>query len=111
LNPLLGPNCYIGTDSDPITLNLTTATSGALTGTLGTLVSNNNGETLQTIGTEVVDGTFSTPAATGCGTDGVWDSAIDTTGNLPSASGANEAILYGNFAIASSKWVKHQLHE
>jgi hypothetical protein len=111
VNPLLGPNCYIGTDSDPITLNLTAGTSGALTGTLGTTLSGNNGHTLQTVGTEVVDNTFTVPGATGCGTDGVWDSAIDATGGLPSASGASEAILYGNFALATSSWVKHELHE
>jgi hypothetical protein len=109
VNPVLGPNCYVGTVGDPITLNLTTGTSGALTGSLGTLVGTSNW--LQTIGTEVVDGTFSTPGATGCGTDGVWDSAIDTTGDLPSPSGANKAIFYGNFNIALSHWVKHHLGE
>jgi hypothetical protein len=111
VNPLLGPNCYIGTDASPVTLNLTTGTSGALAGTIGTFVNGNNDNTLQTIGTEVVDGTFSTPGATGCGIDGVWDSAIDATGDLPSPSGANKAILYGNFGLAVASWVKHQLHE
>jgi hypothetical protein len=108
-NPLLGPNCYVGTDASPVTLNLTTGTSGALTGNLGTLSDAGFSGGLYTIGTEVVDGTFSTPGATGCGIGGEWDSAINTTGNLPSASGANEAILYGNFALARSSWVKHNL--
>lgn len=111
VNPLLGPNCYIGTDASPVTLNLTTGTSGALTGSLGTLSTAGFAGGLYTEGTKVVDGTFSTPGATGCGLDGEWDAAIDATGNLPSASGANEAILYGNFALARSGWVKHQLGE
>jgi hypothetical protein len=111
VNPLLGPNCYIGTDSDPVTLNLTTGTSGALAGTLGTLAVGSSGHTIQTIGTEVVDGTFSTPGATGCGTDGVWDAALDANGHLPSPSGANAAMLFGNFDLAASSWVKHNLHE
>jgi len=111
INPLLGPNCYIGTEADPVTLNLTTGTSGALTGNLGTLSTAGFTGGLYTTGTEVVDGTFATPAATGCGNGGVWDTAIDTTGNLPSASGSNEAILYGNFALARAGWVKHHLHE
>jgi hypothetical protein len=111
-NPLLGSNCYIGTDSDPITLHLTTGISGALTGNLGSLVGGNNGHTIQTVDTEVVDGTFSTPGATGCGTGGVWDSAIDATGDLPSPSGANKAMLYGTFDLAyPTSWVKHQLGE
>jgi hypothetical protein len=111
MNPVLGPNCYIGTDADPITLNLTTGISGALTGTLGTLSTAGFSGGLYTTGTEVVDGTFSTPGATGCGPAGVYDAAIDTVGNLPSPSGANEAILYGNFDLATVKWVKRHLHE
>jgi hypothetical protein len=69
----------------------------------------NGGNTIQTIGTEVVDNVFSTPGATGCGTDGVWDAALDASGGLPSPSGANKVILYGNFDLAASSWVKHGL--
>jgi hypothetical protein len=108
-NPLLGKDCFIGSVSDPITLNLTTGTSGALTGTPGSVVGGNDGNTLQTIGTEVVDNTFSVPVATGCGSGGVFDNDIDTTDSLPSPSGANQAILYGNFAIGLAKWVRQGL--
>jgi hypothetical protein len=111
VNPVLGPNCYIGTDADPITLNLTTGVSGALTGTLGTLSTAGFTGGLYTTGTEVVDGTFSTPGATGCGPAGAYDAAIDSVGDLPSASGSNEAIFYGNFDLARVKWVKSHLHE
>jgi len=111
INPVLGNNCYIGTDADPITLNLTTGISGALTGTLGTISTAGFSGGLYTEGTEVVDGTFATPAATGCGLDGEWDSAIDSVGDLPSPSGSNAAELYGNFALATTKWVKKNLHE
>jgi hypothetical protein len=117
VNPLLGPNCYIGTDSDPITLHLTTGTSGALTGGLGTLKTGPLGPPsfhtegyIQTVGTEVVDNTFTVPPATGCGTDGVWDSAI-TAMEGANAPGSNTAILYGNFDLAASKDIKHLLHE
>jgi hypothetical protein len=111
INPLLGNNCYVGTLSDPVVLNLTTGTSGALTGTLGTLAGAHNGNVLYTLGTEVVDNQFTVPGATHCGTGGVWDSVIDANNGLPSAAGANEAILYGNFDLAESRWVKHHLHE
>jgi hypothetical protein len=73
-------------------------------------VGGNNGNTIQTIGTEVVDNTFTVPPATGCGTDGVWDSAI-TAMEGANAPGSNTAILYGNFDIGFGPWVKHQLHE
>lgn len=110
INPLLGPSCFVGTPNDPVVLNLTTGTSGTLTGTLGSL-NVAHGAIAYTIGTEVVDGQFSTPGATGCGSGGVWDSAIDTNNGLPSASGANEAILYGSFDLATARQVAHHLGE
>jgi hypothetical protein len=110
LNPLLGAGCSIGTNRDPVTLTLTTGPSGSLTGQTGTLRTGNGGHTIQTIGTEVVDGMFSVPGATGCGSGGVWDTAIDTANALPSPAGANEAILYGNFAIGLASWVAKHLH-
>ena len=108
LNPLLGPNCYVGTPNDPVVLNLTTGTSGTLTGTLGSLNAA-HGAIAYTIGTVVVDGQFATPGATGCGIGGEWDNAIDTTNGLPSASGANTAILYGSFDLATARQVAHHL--
>jgi len=36
-NSTLGSNCYVGTVSNPVTLHLTTGTSGKLTGKLGTV--------------------------------------------------------------------------
>jgi hypothetical protein len=111
-NQLLGPNCWLGSASDPVTLNLTTGASGDLTGTIGTAVAvANHGNTIQTIGTEVVDNTFTVPGATGCGSGGVFDSDIDTTNSLPSAPGASEAILYGNFNIGVASWVARKLGE
>jgi hypothetical protein len=110
INPLLGANCYVGTVRNPIVLNLTTGTSGSLTGTLGTLSLTKQG-IAYTTGTEVVDGQFSAPGATGCGPGGEWDSAIDSNNGLPSASGSNEAILYGSFDLAQASLVKKHLHE
>jgi hypothetical protein len=111
VNPLLGSGCALGSVADPVTLTLTTGTSGALTGTLGTFNIADGGSIAQTIGTEVVDGMFSVPGVTGCGSGGVFDDAINTLNNLPSPSGANEAILYGTFDLAASNYIKKQLHE
>jgi hypothetical protein len=110
INPLLGPNCRVGTVQDPVVLNLTTGTSGSLTGTLGTLHVAHT-DILYTLGTEVVDNTFTAPGATGCGSGGVWDSALDSNNGLPSASGNNEAILYGSFDLASAANVEKHLHK
>ena len=111
VNPLLGAHCYIGSDSAPITLTLTTGTSGALTGTLGSLAVFDNGKIIQTSGSEVVDGQFSVPGATGCGNGGVWDGAIDAANSLPSASGSNAVTLYGGFDLAEARFIAHQLGE
>jgi hypothetical protein len=108
-NALLGNDCWLGSAADPITLNLTTGTSGALTGGLGSLNILDSGNVIQTIGTEVVDNTFTVPGATGCGSGGVFDQDIDAAQGLPNASGANEAILYGNFDLAAVKWVRQGL--
>jgi len=105
VNPLLGPNCYVGTRSNPIVLNLTTGTSGALTGSLGILDPYGPfAGGLYTIGTEVVDNQFTVPSATGCGTGGVWDAAI-TALEGSNSPGSNEAILYGNYGLALASWV------
>jgi hypothetical protein len=111
VNPLLGPDCYIGTVADPITLHLTTAMSGALTGSLGTIQITPLGKSiaLTTVGTEVVDNTFTVPAATGCGTDGVWDSAI-TSMEGANSPGSNTVILYGNFALTAASTERHLEH-
>jgi hypothetical protein len=110
-NPVVGPNCTLGTLADPIVLTLTTGMSGALTGTLGTLNFTDNGNLGQTIGTEVVDGVFSVPGATGCGSGGVFDNDIDAANALPSPSGSNQAMLFGSFDLAASRFIKHALHE
>lgn len=108
LNPLLGSHCFVGTVRHPIVLNLTTGTSGTLTGNLGTVAIVHK-SILYTTDTEVVDGTFAAPGATGCGPGGLWDSALDTNNGLPSASGNNEAILYGSFDLAQASDVKKHL--
>ena len=106
INPLLGSNCYVGTTSNPIVLNLTTGTSGSLTGNLGSLDPYGPfAGGLYTIGTEVVDNQFTVPAATGCGAGGVWDSAITALEGSDSP-GSNTAIFYGNYALSLAKWVK-----
>jgi hypothetical protein len=96
-NPTFGSNCYIGSNAKPIQLELTTGTSGARSGTPGT-VSFNGAFTLVTIsGLELVDGTFAAPAASGCG--GTFSKFVDPLVNsifgLPAGSEENSISLEG----------------
>jgi hypothetical protein len=106
-NPLLGSNCYIGSNSEPITLNLTTgATTGGPTGKPGTKKTKEKGRILEIAGTSLVSNTFTAPKATGCGLLGLLDGIIDSKIGLPSAAGKNVAVLNGKVEIANSEFVE-----
>lgn len=101
-NPFLGSNCYIGSNSNPIHLNLTTGTTSPpppnqpISGSTGEfaeaeamiLLKNNR----------LVDNSFAAPGANGCG--GIlfsWavDPFVNSIVGVPSAAGTNTAILEG----------------
>jgi hypothetical protein len=97
-NPLLGSDCYLGSESDPILLqpeNTTTptvqfeqfdadGTPDATDGVMSAIFS--------TGGTQE-DDTAAVPGASGCGLLGILDPAVDLKDGLPSASGNNSVIL------------------
>ncbi|MGC1400778.1 choice-of-anchor D domain-containing protein, partial [Candidatus Binatus sp.] len=88
-NVTLGSNCYIGSDADPIVLNLQeTTTSAPVLGSAG--------NALLVTGVEVADNTFAVPVAYGCGPLGTLDAAIDLKVGLPSPSGKNSALIEEN---------------
>lgn len=103
-NPLLGDTCYVGTDADPIilrpaTIDLTGSTLDVVRvkpdGTLATnhdLSDGDLSEVKLTGGTQA-DTTFAVPGATGCGANGVLDTAINQKTGLPSPSGNNSVVL------------------
>lgn len=109
-NPLLGNECYIGSDTEPIVLEMTTGTTNPpppnqpITGSLGVETVKAAGGILVDSGHTLVDNSFATPAATGCG--GVFSSVIDPVINarlgLPSPAGHNTAIFTGTSEIANS---------
>jgi hypothetical protein len=100
-NPLLGKECYIGSNTSPIILNLVTGTTNPpppnkpIKGKAGELSSRAEGAILVIKNNTLVDNSFAAPAATGCG--GVFAVLIDPIINakigLPSAAGNNTAIL------------------
>jgi hypothetical protein len=102
-NRLLGNNCYIGSNSNPITLNLITGTTKPpepnkpIKGKVGTLSSRAGGRILVVSNNSLVDNSFAAPEATGCGGSfsSVVDPIIDAKIGLPSAAGHNTAILNG----------------
>jgi hypothetical protein len=105
-NPFLGGSCYIGSNSSPIVVNLTTGTSGPLTGSVGEF-SVIEGEILAFQKNSLVNGTYSAPAASGCG--GIFsfliDPIVDSRLGLPSASGKNQAVLNGKLEETASEAV------
>jgi hypothetical protein len=112
-NPFLGNACFIGSASDPVTLNLTTGKTkppagvAKLKGTHGTLGFFDNGNVVAANGDSLVDNTFAVPGATGCG--GLFSALIDPIVNLktgiPAAAGTNSAVLNGTADIASASEV------
>lgn len=111
-NPFLGPSCYIGSSSSPVTLRLTDGTTSPpagtapLTGTAGVLNSNSDGSVVTAAGVSLVDNTFSVPAASNCGYL-LLDKLLITAGvnareGLPAAAGRNSAILNGTTQIGDA---------
>jgi hypothetical protein len=96
-NAILGSNCYLGSSAEPIVLNLTTGTSGALKGSLGEIMFNGAFTLVDLTKVRLVDNTFSVPAANGCG--GVlstyFDPLVDSIFGTPAGVGENHAVLEG----------------
>jgi hypothetical protein len=96
-NPFLDPNCYIGSNSNPILLK-----PANLTRPTGTVVRfnadgspNPTGEMgyISLRGAAQGDSTFAVPGATGCGLFGLLNGAVNLKQGLPSASGSNNLVL------------------
>jgi hypothetical protein len=113
-NAALGNECYIGTNSEPIALTLTTGTTEPpppntpISGKTGTLEFRAAGNIIHVAGTTVVDNSFAVPGASGCGPAGSEDAAIDAKAELPSAAGKNSTVQETEFSQAYSEKIAHQ---
>lgn len=107
-NPLLGNECYIGSNEHPIVLKLSTGKSGTQTGELGEITSRGEGGILVVKNSKLVDGTFSAPAATGCGEffSFLLDPIINAKLGLPAESGKNSAIFNSTLEVAGIEAVR-----
>jgi hypothetical protein len=95
-NPILGPNCYIGSNSDPIVLRPRNTTRPTLASAIGDLdgTPNPTGALARlTASATQGDDTFAVPGATGCGLLGVLNTAVNQQQGLPSPSGNNNLVL------------------
>lgn len=113
-NPALGSECLIGSEAEPITLDLTVGTTSPpagvapITGDPGT-VSFNSEQTILTIsGQSFVENDFAVPGASGCGgiLSPVLDALVDLQVGLPAAPGESVARLNGSSEVAAAKLVK-----
>jgi hypothetical protein len=107
-SPLLGPNCYIGSDEEPIEIDFTTGKSGSLKGSISK-PKFNKASTISTISRgRIVNKTFAAPAASDCG--GIFsyflDPLVDSLLGTPSGAGQNSAILEGKFQAAAAPSVR-----
>jgi len=113
-NPILGSNCYIGSDSSPVVIDFTTGETSPpppnepIHGAAGTFELN-EAETLVTLsGGSLVNNSFAAPGAHGCGG---WlslfiDPLVNSIVGLPSPAGTNTAILEGKLQTAEANAVR-----
>lgn len=117
-NPFLGSNCYIGSNSNPIVVNLTTGTTSPpppntpITGTPGELGGLEEGIVVYNKKNRLVDNSFAAPGANGCG--GIlfsWlvDPFVESIVGVPSAAGNNTAILEGDTYLGDTARIRPKL--
>lgn len=104
-NPLIGPACRIGTDSNPVRVNLITGTTTPpapnrpITGRASDIEILPNGS-YGFIGNVNVDNSFAIPGASYCGLGlGLFDLIINAKLKIPSAAGNNEMVIGNDVAL------------
>jgi hypothetical protein len=117
-NSFLGNNCYVGSKSKPVIVELTTGTTSPplpnepITGSVGEPEFRAGGQLIVVKKNSLVNSTFSTPGAEGCGSQilfglftGLIDEAVDSELGVPSTAGNNQARLNGTQEIAEKSAV------
>jgi hypothetical protein len=111
-NPALGESCYIGSDSEPVVLRLTTGTTNPpppntpISGKRGNVDVFTDPGIIHVTDNSLVDNAFSAPGVNGCGPLGLEDPVVDLDAGLPAAAGHNTAILNGWFDETTPRLVK-----
>jgi hypothetical protein len=114
-NPFLGSSCYIGSNSNPVKLNLTSGTTSPpppntpIKGSGGFIEQLEGGSIILLKNNKLVDNSFSAPGASGCGGflfSWAVDPLVDSILGTPSAAGRNTAILQGNNYLGDASYVR-----
>ncbi len=113
-NVFLGSGCYVGSESNPVILNLTTGTTSPpkpnepIKGSVGTIEFKEEFNIVSLTGGSLVDNAFAAPEATGCGApfSSLVDKLVDSVFGVPAAAGHNTAILTGKLEEAYAPAVK-----
>jgi hypothetical protein len=113
-NFLLGSSCYVGSEADPVVLNLTTGTTSPpapnkpIKGKVGEIEFKEEFNIVRLLGGSLVDNAFAAPEASGCGgsLSKLVDPIVDSQFGVPAAAGHNTAILNGNLEEAVAAAVK-----
>lgn len=116
-NPFLGNSCYVGSNSKPLRVKLTSGTTSPpppntpITGSPGVVEGIEGGNIVVDRENKLVDNSFSAPGANGCG--GIlfsWavDPFVNSIVGVPSAAGNNTAILEGDTYLTSSAAVSER---
>lgn len=99
-HPLLGPRCFIGSERDPVHLDLTTGTTAPpppntpITGKVPGFGPDPSDPRISLVTDGVlVDNAFAAPRARGCGPHGALDRLVNRLADLPSPAGMNTAVL------------------
>lgn len=107
-NAILGNNCYIGSNLEPMRLELTSGTSGSLEGSFGEINFNEAFTLISETGVRLVDNLFEAPKARGCG--GIFSLFVDPLVNeilgTPSGSGENAATLEADLIDGAASAVR-----
>jgi hypothetical protein len=110
-NLVLGNNCYVGSEGEPVSLHLVYGTTNPpppnkpIKGSL--VVSTKDGGGILVLTGTLVDNSFAAPGATGCTLlPLVGDLAVNTKVGLPAAAGTNTAIMGGATEEANARAVK-----
>jgi len=114
-NPFFGSNCYIGSNSNPIKLNLTAGTTSPpppntpISGSSGEFEGLEEFQIIAQKNNKLVDNSFSAPGANGCGGflfSWAVDPLVESVVGVPSAAGKNTAILQGTSYLGSAPYVR-----
>jgi hypothetical protein len=113
-NPFLAGSCYLGEDSSPVEVQLTTGTTSPpgpnkpITGSPGKVVVIGDHKIVDIPSSTLVGNSFSVPGANGCG--GLLalfiDPLVDVSAGVPAAAGHNTAVMAGSLETASASEVK-----